>query len=203
LRRYAPAAIQVGPETGQPSNWLTLNLRRRGLHVVCLDARHAKAALSLQINKTDANDAYGLAQTVRTGWYREVTVKSMDVRTLKMLLVARAQLVAQRQTTANKSASSKPSAWLARVVPRVCFPSASARRGAINRRGRYQRAHFQMRRWSVARLFVRSRDGAALSVFANLDAEDMGAGARQADRYAPRQSSRRAQARRRHAPGLE
>jgi hypothetical protein len=66
-RTHATAAVRVGLETGQLSNWLTLNLRRRGVPVVCLDARHAKAALSLQINKTDANDALGLAQIVRTG----------------------------------------------------------------------------------------------------------------------------------------
>jgi transposase len=101
VQAYAPAAVRVGLETGQLSNWLTLNLRRRNLPVVCLDARHAKAALSLQINKTDANDAFGLAQVVRTGWYREVVIKSMDAHTLKMLLVARSQLVSQRQTVAN------------------------------------------------------------------------------------------------------
>jgi len=71
------------------------------LPVVCLDARHVKAALSLQINKTDANDALGLAQIVRSGWYREVAVKSMDAHTLRLLLVARAQLVSQRQAVAN------------------------------------------------------------------------------------------------------
>src|SRR5205085_9503353 len=54
-----------------------------------------------QINKTDANDAFGLAQVVRTGWYREVAVKSMDAHTLRMLLVARSRLVSQRQATAN------------------------------------------------------------------------------------------------------
>lgn len=101
VQAHAPAAVRVGLETGQLSNWLTLNLRRRHVTVVCLDARHAKAALSLQINKTDANDAFGLAQIVRTGWYREVAVKSMDAHTLKMLLVARSQLVSQRQKTAN------------------------------------------------------------------------------------------------------
>ena len=69
--------------------------------VVCLDARHAKAALKLQLNKTDANDALGLAQIVRTGWYREVAVKGMDASTLRLLLVARAQLVSQRQALAN------------------------------------------------------------------------------------------------------
>jgi transposase len=55
----------------------------------------------MQINKTDANDAHGLAQVVRTGWFREVAVKSMDAQTLHMLLVTRAQLVSQRQTLAN------------------------------------------------------------------------------------------------------
>src|SRR5882724_13556990 len=89
------------PPQGTRPNWLTLSLRRRGVPVVCIDARHAKAALSLQINKTDANDAFGLAQVVRTGWYREVAVKSMDAHTLRMLLVARSRLVSQRQATAN------------------------------------------------------------------------------------------------------
>ncbi len=101
MRTYAPEAIRIGLETGQLSNWLTLSLRRRRLPIVCLDARHAKAALSLQINKTDANDAFGLAQIVRTGWYREVAVKSMNAHSLKMLLVARSQLVSQRQAIAN------------------------------------------------------------------------------------------------------
>lgn len=39
------------------------------LPVICIDARHAKAALSMQVNKTDKNDALGLAQIMRTGWY--------------------------------------------------------------------------------------------------------------------------------------
>jgi hypothetical protein len=69
--------------------------------IVCLDARHAKAALRVQINKTGANDAYGLAQVVRTGWFREIAVKSLDAQSLRLLLVARAQLVSQRQAIAN------------------------------------------------------------------------------------------------------
>jgi transposase len=101
VRDHAPALVRVGLETGQLSNWLTLQLRKQGLPVVCLDARHAKAALSMQVNKTDANDAHGLAQVVRTGWFREVAIKSMDAQALRMLMVARAQLVSQRQAIAN------------------------------------------------------------------------------------------------------
>src|SRR3712207_8031207 len=70
--------------------------------VVCLDARHAKAALSVQLNKTDANDAYGLAQIVRTGWYREVAVKSLDSHRVRALLSSRAQLVDMRRDLGSK-----------------------------------------------------------------------------------------------------
>ena len=89
IRRHAPNVVRVGLETGLISNFLTRTLRQRGIPAICLDARHAKAALRLQINKTDANDALGLAQVTRTGWFREVAVKSMDAQTLRLLLVSR------------------------------------------------------------------------------------------------------------------
>jgi transposase len=66
--------------------WLVHELRNLGLEVVCLDARHARAALKMQINKTDQNDAEGLAQIVRTGWYRSVHVKSFESHRLRALL---------------------------------------------------------------------------------------------------------------------
>ncbi len=56
------------------ASWLWHELRRVDLPVVCIDARHAHAALSVRINKSDQNDARGLAELVRVGWYREVKV---------------------------------------------------------------------------------------------------------------------------------
>lgn len=98
LRRKAPWAVKVGMETGPLAVWHWHELRRAGLPVVYLHARYAKAALSVQLNKTDANDAFGLAQIVRTGWYREVEVKSMESHKLRLLLTARARLVSMRTT---------------------------------------------------------------------------------------------------------
>jgi transposase len=55
------------------TTWLWTALTAEGLPMVCLDARHAKKALDMKVNKTDANDAEGLAHLVRAGWYREVS----------------------------------------------------------------------------------------------------------------------------------
>ena len=62
LAPFAADLAKVGLETGCWSIWLCHELRGRGLPVVCMDARQAHAALSLSLNKTDANDARGLAQ---------------------------------------------------------------------------------------------------------------------------------------------
>ena len=61
--------------------------------MVCLDARHAKKALDMKVNKTDDNDADGLAHLVRSGWYREVRVKGREAMRFKALLGARSQLL--------------------------------------------------------------------------------------------------------------
>jgi transposase len=71
--------------------WLVYELRSRGLAVTCL----ARPALKMQINKTDQNDAEGLAQIMRTGWYRSVHVKG------RALLGARAQLVGMTTRLSN------------------------------------------------------------------------------------------------------
>jgi transposase len=93
LRKHAPDIVRVGLETGPWSTWLCHALADLGLPVVCMDARQVKAALSLKINKTDANDAEGLAHLLRTGFYRAVRVKSWDAMLVRTLLGARRQLV--------------------------------------------------------------------------------------------------------------
>ena len=101
LKKHARYAVRIGLEAGQLSSWLYHGLVAKGLPVICIDARHARAALSLKVNKTDANDALGLAQIMRVGWYREVAVKGHDCQALRALLVARAQIVSQVTTLKN------------------------------------------------------------------------------------------------------
>ena len=101
VRRHAGDDARIGIETGAMTPWLVHELRNLGLEVVCLDARHARAALKMQINKTDQNDAEGLAQIVRTGWYRSVHVKSLDSHRARAILGARTQLVGMRTRLSN------------------------------------------------------------------------------------------------------
>ncbi|WP_247986029.1 transposase [Bradyrhizobium sp. 186] len=75
---------------------------RRGLPVVCIDARHAHAALSVCMNKSDQNDPRGLAELVRVGWYREVKVKSEESQKIRAILVARFRLVTIRRDIENQ-----------------------------------------------------------------------------------------------------
>ena len=93
VRKRAPEVVRVGLETGFLSTWLCHTLIEAGLPVVCMDARQAKAVLSVRPNKTDANDAEGLAQLLRTGFFREVRVKSWDGMLLRNLVSARRQFV--------------------------------------------------------------------------------------------------------------
>jgi len=93
VRSKAPGAVRIGLETGPTSTWLWTELKRFGLPVICIDARHAKAVLKMQINKNDRNDAIGIARIMQTGWFKEVHVKDIDSHSVRALLASRALLV--------------------------------------------------------------------------------------------------------------
>lgn len=95
LSRFNKDALQLGLETGQLSIPLTRGLRDIGYDAVCMDARQVAAALSTVVNKTDANDARGIAHLLRCGLYREVHVKSAEAVDKRVLLSSRKQLLVQ------------------------------------------------------------------------------------------------------------
>jgi transposase len=80
---------RVGLEAGPLSQWLYSVLAEAGLPVICVETRHMRAALKAQINKTDRNDARGIAQMMRVGLYRPVHVKTLRSQKLRMLLTHR------------------------------------------------------------------------------------------------------------------
>jgi transposase len=80
---------RVGLEAGPLSQWLYSVLAEAGLPVICVETRHMRAMLKAQINKTDRNDARGIAQMMRVGLYRPVHVKTLRSQKLRMLLTHR------------------------------------------------------------------------------------------------------------------
>ena len=87
---------RIGIESGQLSISLCKGLSKKGLPVICVDARHMAAALSSRINKNDKNDARGIAQMLRVGLYKEVQIKSDEMCDIKLILGSRRQLVRTR-----------------------------------------------------------------------------------------------------------
>src|SRR5512147_1206923 len=80
---------RIGLEAGPLSQWLYSALGEANLPVICVETRHMRAVLKAQINKTDRNDARGMAQMMRAGLYRPVHVKTLRSQKLRMLLVHR------------------------------------------------------------------------------------------------------------------
>src|SRR5665647_1372536 len=102
IRKRAPAAERVVFETGPLSVWFYHALTAERLPAICIDARHAKAALDMAANKTAVNDADGLAHLVEVGFYREVRVKGFDSMLIRTLITARRQLLKMRLQISNQ-----------------------------------------------------------------------------------------------------
>ena len=77
---------RIGLEAGPLSQWLFSTLAEADLPAICVETRHMRALLKAQINKTDRNDARGIAQMMRAGLYRPVHVKTLRSQKLRMLL---------------------------------------------------------------------------------------------------------------------
>lgn len=117
IRKRAPAAERIGFETGAMSSWLWHELKRIDLPVVYIDARHAHAVLSVRMNKSDPNDARGLAELIRVGGIARSGSKAIAAR--------------------SSAPSSLPApVWSASVVTWRTKSAACSRRSACCSRGR-------------------------------------------------------------------
>jgi transposase len=92
---------KAGIESGSLSHWLVNELKKLGVPAVCIDARKMAAVLSIRVNKTDDNDARGIADAMRCGMYTEVSQKSQTAVETNTLMQCRKTLVHQRVQLTN------------------------------------------------------------------------------------------------------
>ena len=94
---------RVGLEAGPLSQWLVNGLAEAGLPVICVETRHMKAVLKAQqVNKSDRNDARGIAQMMRVGLYKPVHVKTLRSQQERMLLTTQKLLRDKLQDMGNE-----------------------------------------------------------------------------------------------------
>lgn len=93
IRKHAPRARRVVFETGPLSTWFYHVLTAEGMPAICIEARHAQKVLNETLNKTDANDADGLAQLAEAGFYKAVRIKAFESMLTRTLVNARNQLL--------------------------------------------------------------------------------------------------------------
>jgi transposase len=102
LQPYRRQLRRIGIEASSTGTWLQRELGRLGLEAVVIEACHAHTSLSAMRNKTDRNDARGLAQLMRLGWFKVVHVKSDHAQRLRMLLGCRKLVVRKLVDTENE-----------------------------------------------------------------------------------------------------
>ncbi|WP_441935388.1 IS110 family transposase [Neorhizobium galegae] len=90
--------VRIGLEAGPLSRWLFSGMVEAGLPTICIETRHTKAFLKAQINRTDRNDARGIAQTMRVNLFRPAHVKTLTSQKRRALLTAR-KLVQEKAIT--------------------------------------------------------------------------------------------------------
>jgi transposase len=86
LEGYADRLSHIGVEAPSLGLWLYRELQAKGLPNIVVEARHMRVSLSTMRNKTDRNDARGIAQMMRLGWFRAVHVKNIEMQKMRTLL---------------------------------------------------------------------------------------------------------------------
>lgn len=88
--------VKVGLEVGSISRWLTLKLKELGVNAIPIDTRLMNGILKINVNKTDENDARGIANAMRAKMYSEVHLRSDENIEMSILLGTRQTLVGER-----------------------------------------------------------------------------------------------------------
>src|SRR6202171_10730 len=81
--------VRIGLEAGPLSQWLYAAMKQAGLAVELLETRHVRKAFEAMPVKSDRNDARGIAQLIRLGWFRPVHCKSIGAQEVRAVLTAR------------------------------------------------------------------------------------------------------------------
>ena len=93
--------IRIGLEAGPLSQWLFAAIREAGLAVELLETRHVRKAFEAMPVKSDRNDARGIAQLMRLGWFRPVHCKSMSAQETRAVLTSRKLVQSKLQDVEN------------------------------------------------------------------------------------------------------
>jgi transposase len=86
LEGFADRLGRVGIEASSLGMWLYREMQPTCLPVIIVEARHMRVPLSTMRNKTDRNDARGIAPMMRLGWFRAVHVKNVEMQKMRTLL---------------------------------------------------------------------------------------------------------------------
>jgi len=92
---------RIGLEAGPLSQWLYAGLKKAGLAAELLETRHVHDAFKAMPVKSDRNDARGIAQLMRLGWFRPVHCKSMEAQEVRVVLTARKLVQAKLRDVEN------------------------------------------------------------------------------------------------------
>jgi transposase len=113
LEGFADRLARIVVEASSLGMWLHREPHPAGLPMIVVEARHMRVSLSAMRNKTDRNDARGIAQMMRLGWFRAVHVKNIEMQRMRTLLANRKLLKTGRHRKSHSRcvANLRPAGW--------------------------------------------------------------------------------------------